>query len=217
MIRFITFEGGDGTGKTTQIRAVENYLRNRGRACLVTREPGGTALGKLIRTVLLEVGTDDIAPATELFLYLADRTQHVQEILLPAIQAGKIVLCDRFTDSTLAYQGYGRGIALDWLRGLNDRASKGLRPDMTLLFDCPVSVGLERTAGRRAQAALDAVAEDRFEREKLDFHERVRGGFHELASAEPQRFRIIDAARSIGDVTEQIREIIDREVLHEFC
>ena len=217
MIRFITFEGGDGAGKTTQIHAAENYLREHGRTCVVTREPGGTDLGKLIRRALLEAGDGEIAPATELFLYLADRAQHVKQVLLPAIRTETIVLCDRFTDSTLAYQGYGRGIALDWLRGLNDVAGEGLRPDITLLFDCPATVGLARTARRQAQTTADRVLEDRFEREELEFHERVRNGFLDLARAEPQRFRIVDAARSVAEVSGQIREIIDRELLNGFC
>jgi len=213
MIRFITFEGGDGAGKSTQIEAAENYLREHNRACVTTREPGGTELGKLIRRVLLEVGDDEIAPSTELFLYLADRAQHVHQIIFPAIRAGKIVLCDRFTDSTLAYQGYGRGIDLDWLRRLNDMASERLRPDITFLFDCPAAVGLARTAHRRAQTAVDRRPEDRFEREEIDFHEKVRNGFLELARAEPERFRIVDATRSVTEVTAQIREMIDRELL----
>lgn len=213
MIRFVTFEGGDGTGKTTQIQAAEKYLRERNRDCVVTREPGGTALGQLIRKVLVEVGDHEIAPATELFLYLADRAQHVNQIIRPAIDAGKIVLCDRFTDSTLVYQGYGRGIELDWVRRLNDTASEGLRPDLTFLFDCPVDVGRTRTALRQEQAAADGSPEDRFEREEIQFHEKVRRGFLEVARGDPERFRIIDAARSVSEVTEQIREILDRELL----
>ncbi len=213
MIRFITFEGGDGTGKTTQIQTLEKYLHELKRACVVTREPGGTALGRLIRKVLLEVGESEIAASTELFLYLADRAQHVNEIVRPAIESGITVLCDRFTDSTLAYQGYGRGLDLIWLRRLNETAGGGMSPDLTLLFDCPVEIGLARTAQRRAQSKSDRPQEDRFEREKLEFHERVRQGFLELARAEPGRFRVIDASGSIEQVTEQVRELIDREVV----
>src|SRR4026207_1101082 len=116
MVRFITFEGGDGTGKTTQLRVVESHLRELNRSCVLTREPGGTALGKMLRKVLLEVGDEKIAESSELFLYLADRAQHVKQIIAPALRDGKVVLCDRFSDSTLAYQGYGRGINLDLLR-----------------------------------------------------------------------------------------------------
>src|SRR5919106_5238618 len=135
MIRFITFEGGDGTGKTTQLKALENYLTARGLSCISTREPGGTALGELIRQVLLEVGKQPIASPTELFLYLADRAQHIDEVVAPAIELGKIVLCDRHTDSTLAYKGYGRGIDLGLLCTLNEMASRGIRPELTFLFD----------------------------------------------------------------------------------
>jgi dTMP kinase len=212
MIRFVTFEGGDGSGKTTQLKALESYLIARGKSCTSTREPGGTALGKLIRQVLLEVGKEPIPSPTELFLYLADRAQHVHEVIIPAIAQGKVVLCDRHTDSTLAYQGYGRGIDLDLLRGLNDMASQGVKPDLTFLFDCPVEIGLSRTVQRQSKAAAAQNREDRFETERVEFHQRVRAGFLALARSEPQRFRIIDAARSAEQVTQEIKNIIDREL-----
>ncbi|HEX2932579.1 MAG TPA: dTMP kinase [Candidatus Binatia bacterium] len=210
MVRFITFEGGDGTGKTTQIRSLESHLKKIGRSCVVTREPGGTALGGLIRKVLLEVGDHEVAPETELLLYLADRAQHVNEVIMPAIQAGNIVLCDRFTDSTVAYQGYARGMDLRLLQQLNDFADRGFRPDLTYLLDCPVSVALSRTA--RRQSAIGQSREDRFEREKLEFHEKVRAGFLKLAEAEPERFRIIDALRPAEETAAEIRDIIDQEL-----
>jgi len=209
MVRFVTFEGGDGTGKTTQIRALESYLSSQGNACLVTREPGGTKLGAILRRVLLENGGAPISRSSELFLYLADRAQHVSEVIRPAISAGKVVLCDRFTDSTLAYQGYGRGLDLGVLRQFNRVADDGTRPDLTFLLDCPVSVGLARTATRQKRLPGDAPPEDRFEREKLEFHERVRVGFLDLAQQEPERFRILDAARSMEDVSLAIRKIVD--------
>jgi len=212
MIRFITFEGGDGTGKTTQLKALESHLRGKGRSCISTREPGGTSLGKLIRQVLLEIGKQPIASPTELFLYLADRAQHVQEVILPAIEGGKIVLCDRYTDSTLAYQGYGRGIDLGLLRQLNEFANRGVKPDLTLLLDCPVELGLSRTAQRQSNAGSARSREDRFEREKVEFHEKVRAGFLAMAGAEPERFRIIDASRSVEQVSREIQNIIDREM-----
>jgi dTMP kinase len=212
MVRFITFEGGDGTGKTTQIQLMQGYLRERNRSCVVTREPGGTTLGQMIRKVLLEVGDREIAKSTELFLYLADRAQHVHEIITPALGSGKIVLCDRFSDSTLAYQGYGRGSDLSWLRSLNNAATGGLHPDMSFLFDCPVDMGLGRAARRRVKSETNSSQEDRFEREKLEFHKKVRQGFLELARLEPRRFRIIDASRSVAEVARQIREIVDREL-----
>jgi dTMP kinase len=211
MVRFVTFEGGDGTGKTTQINALENYLTRHGRVPLVTREPGGTSLGRLIRRLLVEVGDQDIASSTELFLYLADRAQHVSEIIRPAITGGKIVLCDRFTDSTLAYQGYGRGIELGLLRRLNEIADQGTRPDLTFLLDCPVARGLSRTSKRQGDAGQPR--EDRFEREKIEFHEKIRSGFLEIARAEPTRFRVIDAARGIDEVWRDIQQIADQEIL----
>jgi len=212
MIRFITFEGGDGTGKTTQLKALESHLRGKGRSCISTREPGGTSLGKLIRQVLLEIGKQPIASPTELFLYLADRAQHVQEVILPAIESSKIVLCDRYTDSTLAYQGYGRGIDLGLLRQLNEFANRGVKPDLTLLLDCPVELGLSRTTQRQPSAGSARGREDRFEREKVEFHEKVRAGFLAMARAEPERFRIIDASRSVEQVSREIQNVIDREM-----
>lgn len=209
MVRFVTFEGGDGTGKTTQIRTLENYLTQQGRVSLMTREPGGTSLGRLIRRVLLEVVDQEIASSTELFLYLADRAQHVSEIIRPAMAAGKIVLCDRFTDSTLAYQGYGRGIDLKLLRQLNDIADGGTRPDLTFLLDCPVALGLSRTSQRQGDAGQPR--EDRVEREKVEFHEKIRAGFLDMARAEPARFRVIDAARSVEAVWHDIEVIVERE------
>ena len=212
MVRLITFEGGDGTGKTTQLKLLESHLSARGKACLSTREPGGTSLGKLIRQVLLEVGRQNISSPTELFLYLADRAHHVREVILPALESGNLVLCDRYTDSTLAYQGYGRGIDLTLLRRLNDMASHGVEPDLTFLLDCPVHVGLSRTAQRQLLKQATADREDRFERERTEFHEKVREGFLEMARAEPGRIHVLDATRSVRHVHEKIRRIVDQKV-----
>jgi dTMP kinase len=211
MVRFVSFEGGDGTGKSTQILALERYLVDRGRLCVVTREPGGTSLGKLIRQVVLEVSDQAVARSTELFLYLADRAQHVREIIRPELAAGKIVLCDRFTDSTLAYQGYGRGIDLKLIRLFNDAADGGVRPDLTFLLDCPVALGLARTS--RRTSAEGHGGQDRFERETVEFHERVRAGFLTMARAEPARFRIIDSSRPSDEIASEIQRIADREIL----
>lgn len=212
MIRLISFEGGDGTGKTTQLKLLEAHLVVQGKVCLSTREPGGTALGEMIRQLLLGAGKDDISPPTELFLYLADRAQHVQELIRPALASGRLVLCDRFTDSTLAYQGYGRGVNLEMLRRLNEMASQGIIPDLTFLLDCPVDVGLSRTAQRVVEQKSGKARKDRFEREQRDFHEKVRSGFLELAQAEPKRIHVLDASRPIPKVHEEIKKIVDQEL-----
>jgi dTMP kinase len=161
----------------------------------------------------LEVSADVIAPLTEVFLYLADRSHHVSQIVVPAISAGKIVLCDRFTDSTLAYQGFGRGIDLAWLRELNNTATGFTRPDLTFLLDCPVELGLSRTAARKYEAGN--AREDRFERETIAFHEKVRAGFLALAQREPARFYTIDATKTVQETAADIREIVDRKILNE--
>jgi len=209
MFRLISFEGGDGSGKTTQLRLLEKYLVSRGEVCLCTREPGGTTLGEMIRQVLLEGGREEIISPTEIFLYLADRAQHVHEVIRPALASGRLVLCDRFTDSTLAYQGYGRGVDLDMLRRLNQVASHGITPDLTFLLDCSVEVGLSRTAQRLVSQESGKGREDRFEREKAEFHERVRTGFLKLAQTEPERIYLLDASRPIQEIHEEIRRIVD--------
>ena len=212
MVRLISFEGGDGSGKTTQLKLLDNYLASRGKLCLSTREPGGTTLGEMIRKILLEAGKVEIAYPTELFLYLADRAQHVHEVIRPALASGRLVLCDRFTDSTLAYQGYGRGVDLDMLRRLNQVASHGITPDVTFLLDCPVEVGLSRTAQRNMNLKSGGSREDRFEQERADFHERVRRGFLELARAEPQRIYVLDASRPTEEVHHEIKKIVDEKL-----
>ncbi len=212
MVRLITFEGGDGTGKTTHLKNLASHLSGLGLSCVLTREPGGTPLGKLIREVLVEVGMQPLTSPTELFLYLADRAQHVETVIRPAIADGKIVLCDRYTDSTLAYQGYGRGLDLALLRQLNAIANRGVEPNLTFLLDCPVEVSLSRTTQRRSKAGGARGREDRFERESRDFHERVRAGFLELARAEQARFRVVDASRSVHEVTLEIASLMDREL-----
>jgi len=212
MVCLISFEGGDGSGKTTQLKLLDNYLASRGKSCLSTREPGGTTLGEMIRKILLEAGKVEIASPTELFLYLADRAQHVHEVIRPALASGRLVLCDRFTDSTLAYQGYGRGVDLDMLRRLNQVASHGITPDVTFLLDCPVEVGLSRTAQRNMNLKSGGSREDRFEQERADFHERVRRGFLELARAEPQRIYVLDASRPTEEVHHEIKKIVDQKL-----
>jgi dTMP kinase len=211
MVGFITFEGGDGTGKSTQIRLLERHLTAQGKSCLTTREPGGTSLGQLLRKILLERGNRPLSSSTELFLYLADRAQHVHEVIAPAITQGKIVLSDRHTDSTVAYQGYGRGFDVQLLLSLNRIASQDLTPDITFLLDCPVELGLSRTVHRRSGPSK-AKSVDRFENENLEFHERVRQGFLDLARAEPGRFYIIDASQSEQEIFAAVKGIVDRRL-----
>jgi dTMP kinase len=223
MIRFISFEGGDGCGKSTQLRLLERHLTGRGIKCFSTREPGGTRLGKMIRQILLQTGEQDVSRSTELFLYLADRAQHVSEVIQPALDQGRVVLCDRFVDSTVAYQGYGRGIELAMLRRFNEVASRGIGPDLTFLLDCPAETGLSRTRQRLQpslspspgdESRLEPPIEgpDRFESERIDFHERVREGFLDIARLEPWRVHVIDGARSIQEVHEQIVRIVDAKL-----
>lgn len=205
--KFITFEGIDGCGKTTQLPLLARHLAEQGIPCLVTREPGGTAVGKRIRAVLLDVPAEQEAPVeplTELLLYAADRAQHVRQLIQPALAAGMIVLSDRYADATIAYQGYGRGFDLPMVEQLMDLATGGLKPDATLLFDLDVRLGLSRVHGRgNAQAVAGATAAeqpDRLDLEPLEFHERVRRGYHLLAAREPERFHIIPASGSIEEV-----------------
>ena len=189
---FITFEGIEGSGKSTQLRR----LAERIDGAVLTKEPGGTPLADRIRAILLD-SSSQLDPVAELFLFAASRRQHVVEIIKPALDRGATVLCDRFTDSTLAYQGFGRLINLDQLRALNAWATNSLTPDLTLLFDLPEEVGLTRARSRNAEAVRD---EGRFEAEDLRFHRRVREGYRTLAVAEPERFVVIDGEGSGDDV-----------------
>ncbi len=203
MERFITFEGIEGCGKTTQIKMAGPYLETEGVNFLLTDEPGGTPLGKKIRELLLNRGPFAISAPAELLLFAAARAQHVRDIILPALHQGRWVLCDRFLDATLAYQGFGRGLEVDFINGLHDFSADSLRPSLTLLFDLPVEVGLRRALDRIARNQ-DALPEDRFEREDLEFHRRVRAGYLRLAAADPERYRIIDASREIRAVYQDV-------------
>jgi dTMP kinase len=198
---FITFEGGEGSGKSTQIQRLAQALQKQGHAVLQTREPGGTEIGKMIRNILLDGAHSHLNALTELMLYAADRAQHVGELIHPALQEGKIVLCDRFIDATLAYQGYGRGLDLKLIAELNQLATEGMRPTLTFLLLCPVEVGLKRS---KARLKKEKSSEDRFEKEALEFHKRVQRGYLELAELEPTRFRIIDATLDVESVHQKI-------------
>lgn len=193
---FITLEGGEGVGKTTQQALLVERLRQEGYACLCTREPGGTALGKTLRELLLH--GDPLSPLAELLLYAADRAEHVSKVIAPALAAGQVVVCDRFTDSTLAYQGYGRGLDLEKIRQLNHLATGGLQPHLTLWLDLPPEVGLAR-----------AKARDRLEQERLEFHRRVYQGFQALAAAEPQRIVRVDAQGSPAEVAARLWSVVE--------
>lgn len=202
---FITFEGSEGSGKTTQQQRLAQHLRDAGRTVVVTKEPGGTPLADRIRGILLD-SASVIDPIAEVFLFAASRRQHTTEIIEPALQRGEIVLCDRYADSTLAYQGFGRLIDLDRLRALNAWATDALVPDVTLLFDIDEVVGLTRARSRNASAAND---EGRFEAEDLRFHRRVREGYLSLATAEPKRFIVINANGTIDEVFARTLKALD--------
>lgn len=204
---FITFEGIEGSGKTTQIKRLRNWLIDHGFETVITREPGGTVISEAVRTVLLNPEHEPMAATTELLLYAAARAQHVEELIRPALDAGVMVLCDRFADSTVAYQGYGRGIDRGVLDRLNNLATAGLEPDVTLLFDLPVHDGLQR--------ALRGRIGDRIEQESIEFHERVRDGYLELAKQFPDRMFVIEAEQAPDRVAEHVIEAVQNLVLIE--
>ena len=204
---FITFEGVEGSGKTTQIQRLKKYLTQKGIPCKVTREPGGCSIGERIRKILLNPDHCEMTPATELLLYEAARAQHVIEVIKPFIEKEGVVLCDRFIDATLAYQGYGRGLDLKWIQRLNRLSSQGIRPDVTFLLDCPSDVGLKRAIQRNR--TLKQEKEERFEREEIQFHQRVRKGYLAIARKEPRRVKVIDTREGEEKVFEKIQKIVD--------
>lgn len=195
---FVTLEGPEGAGKTTQVKLLSKQLTKLGVPHVVTRDPGGTPLGKQVRRILLTPGIN-VAPMTELLLYQADRAQHVAEIIRPALAEGKLVLCDRYIDSSIAYQGYGRSIDLKLIKDLNELSTGGLKPVLTILFDIQSEDGLSR---------LHPGGHDRIEREALDFHTRVRKGYLELADQEPNRWKILDAAKPLTTVQGEFTKIL---------
>ncbi len=203
---FITLEGLEGSGKTTQQKYIVDDLKEKGFDVLLTREPGATRLGREIRQLLLDPDWSEMTPRAEILLFAADRAQHVEEIVKPALNAGKIVISDRYFDSNLAYQGYGRGLDIDLVRKINLWAVDYLKPDLTIFLDLPVEVGLARA---RAQT-VDKLG-DRLEREEFNFYQQIRAGYLELAK-ESERFRVIDANRSIEkvktDILQEIKEMI---------
>jgi len=198
--RFITLEGGEGAGKSSNLEFIRQRLLRAGKDVVFTREPGGTALGEAIRGLLLDHRQTAMADDTELLLMFAARAQHLAELIRPALERGQWVLCDRFTDATYAYQGSGRGIDTNRIQLLEQWVQAGLRPDVTFLLDLPVSVGLQR-AGQRSEP-------DRFEREQHAFFERVSSGYLTLARQEPQRFRVIDASQPLPQVQAQLEQAL---------
>lgn len=200
--RFITIEGGEGAGKSSNLDFIRGLLEASGKKVLFTREPGGTRLGEAVRELLLGHQHDGMASDTELLLMFAARAEHLHQKIQPALAEGTWVLCDRFTDATYAYQGAGRGIATDHIRVLEEWVQGELRPDLTLLLDLPVSIGLRR-AGLRSEP-------DRFESQALEFFEAVREGYLEIARQEPQRVKVIDASRPLPEVQRQIRARLEQ-------
>lgn len=196
---FITFEGMEGCGKSTQ---AQRLCARLSQTALLTCEPGGTALGRSIRELLLEPARGAMAPVAEALLYLADRSQHVAEVIRPALEAGRTVVSDRYVDSTLAYQGYGRALPLKLLLAVTELATCGLKPDLTIFLDVPVTLGLERV-GKRGR-------HDRLESERLEFHERVHSGYMDLIAREPQRWVLVDGQGTEDEVAARVEAAVER-------
>ena len=203
---FITFEGIEGCGKSTQAKRLVNRLRELAVPLVFTLEPGGTSVGQKIRLILLDSRNQHLSPLAELLLYAADRAQHVEEVIKPALEQEKWVLCDRFFDATTVYQGYARGLDMKLIVTLNEKASPGIRPDITFLIDCAVEVGLERALKRNKIQFQEG--QDRFEREKKDFHEAVRKGYLHMAMEDPERFVVVDGTLK----EDELEELIFRHV-----
>ena len=204
---FITLEGIEGSGKTTQIARLVEYLEDRGVECVTTRQPGGTLIGENIRSILLDPANRALEPQAELLLYMADRAQHIHELIKPCLKAGKTVVCDRYFDATLVYQGFARGLNIELIRNLHRLLFDDLKPDVTLLLDLSPRLGLER-AWEQLNTGQRSGQESRFEAEKIAFHEKVRAGYLELARLEPDRIRVIDAAPPPDHVFVDIRKIV---------
>jgi dTMP kinase len=204
---FITFEGIEGSGKTTQIKRVYDYFKAQGRDVVMTREPGGTDIGEKIRAILLDPESKGLDPLAELLLYFADRAQHLNEKIRNCLAAGKSVLCDRFYDATLAYQGYARGLNIQLIERLHGLVFDNFKPDLTFLLDLSPQMGLDR-AWHQINSGARAGKEARFETEALAFHTSVRQGYLELARREPQRFEIIDASQETDHVSKHILSVL---------
>jgi dTMP kinase len=204
---FITFEGIDGSGKSTQLRLLGNFLRANGCDALITREPGGTQLGLRLRAALLDA-MEEVDPLTELLVFAADRAQHVRRMLRPELEAGRVVISDRYADATVAYQGAGRGFSPELIAQIVQLATEGLKPDLTLLFDLSIEESANRTARRSTGKSSGKLSRDRLDIEKADFHERVRDAYMQIALAEPDRVKLIDTSGRVERTQERVREII---------
>ena len=204
---FITLEGIEGSGKTTQIGQLAEFLEDRGIECVTTRQPGGTVIGENIRSILLDPANSALEPLAELLLYMADRAQHINELIRPALKNGKTVVCDRYFDATLAYQGFARGLNIELIGQLHQLLFDDLKPDVTLLLDLSPQVGLKR-AWQQLSNGQRSGDESRFEAEAVAFHKKVRAGYLELARLEPERFRIIDASRTRDQVFASISKVV---------
>jgi dTMP kinase len=204
--KFITLEGIEGSGKSTQIVLLANFLKSLGIRMVLTREPGGTLIGDQVRKILLDSANTALDPKAELLLYAASRAQHLHEVILPHLESSEVVLCDRFADATLAYQGYGRKLDIALIHTLDRIVCAGLKPDVTILLDIDAATGIARARGRNNIRGLETEA--RFENEAIAFHERVRQGYLALARQEPERVRIVEASRSMEDIQTEIRKII---------
>lgn len=196
---FITFEGPDGCGKTTQMNLLAQYFEKKGKKVVLTREPGGKGLGEKVREILLNYN-GEVSDRCESFLFLADRAQNIDIIVKPAVKQGEIVLCDRHIDSTVAYQGYGRGLDINEINMLNNLATGGKKPDLTLIFDVDVETSMKRVGKEK----------DRMESAGIDFHNRVRNGYLELATQEPDRIKVLDATKTIEEIHEKVVEIVEK-------
>jgi dTMP kinase len=199
---FITVEGIDGSGKSTQIDLMKDYIQGKGFDVVLTREPGGTKISEKIRAIILDLENSEMGAITEMLLYAAARAQLVSEIIKPAIENGKIVICDRFIDSSYVYQGFGRGIDLDIIKNVNDEAMGGIVPDITFFFDVNPEIALKRR--------ISATGMDRIEKEKMEFHFRVYSGYKKLASLYPQRIKLIDGSKSVEEVFCDVKGWLDK-------
>jgi dTMP kinase len=208
---FISFEGIEGSGKTTNVHHAVRFLQDKGHDCVITREPGGTRIGEKIRAILLDPSNKGMDPLTELLLYTADRSQHINEVISPLLSAGKTVVCDRYYDATVVYQGYARGLDTALIIRLHRWLFENLKPDITLLLDLPPEVGLSRAWKQIDTGDRDRV-ETRFEEETLSFHKKVRAGYLEMARLEPERYRIIDASKQADQVRKEIARTLAEEI-----